>query len=162
VSSVTTKRFKKPFAIVAIAAVLVAGGGAAFAYWTAAGSGTGTGSTGTNAALTIVQTSTISNLRPGGAAQTLSGNFTNPNDSPTYVANVIATVGTVTKATGAPAGTCDATDYTITGGTMLVGTQVPSGTTQGAWTGATVAFNNKATSQDGCKGAAVTFNYTSN
>jgi hypothetical protein len=160
--SKNSKRSKKPLAIVALVVTLMAGGGAAFAYWTNTGTGTGTGTTGTNAPVTVVQTSTISNLRPGGAAQTLSGNFTNPNDSPTYVANVIATIGSVAKATGAATGTCDASDYTITGGTMAVGAQVASGVAQGAWSGATVAFNNKATNQDACKGATVTFSYTSN
>ena len=153
----------KPIAIAVVSLLLVAGGGAAFAYWTAAGAGTGTGTTGNNAPVTIVQTSTVTNVRPGGPAQTLSGNFTNPNDSPTYVASVTATIATVTKATGAPTGTCDATDYTLANATMPVNAQVPSGTAQGAWTGATIAFNNKsATNQDACKGATITFGYTSN
>jgi len=158
------KRSKKPLAILIVTAVLVAGGGAAFAYWTAAGSGSGSAASGsTSGAVTVVQTSVISNVRPGGAAQTLSGNFTNTNDSPTYVANVIATIGTVTKATGAAAGTCDATDYVISGGTMAVAAQVPTGTVQGAWTGATLAFTNKAAvNQDACKGATVTISYSSN
>jgi hypothetical protein len=161
--SKSTKRSKKPLAIVALVVTLMAGGGAAFAYWTNTGTGTGTGTTGTNAPVTVVQTSVVSNLRPGGAAVPLTGNFTNLNDSPTYVANVIATIGSVAKATGAPAGTCDATDYTITGGTMVVNAEVPAGTAKGAWTGATVAFNDKtAANQDACKGATVTFSYTSN
>lgn len=155
---------RKPLAIAIITVVLVGGGGAAaFAYWTAAGAGSGTGTTGTNAAVTVVQTSTITSLRPGGAAQTLAGNFTNPNDSPTYVSTVTATISSVTKAVGAPAGICDATDYTLTAATMTVNAQVPTGTAQGAWTGATIAFNNKAAAnQDGCKGATVNFGYTSN
>ncbi|MFM9920120.1 hypothetical protein [Lacisediminihabitans sp. H27-G8] len=155
---------RKSIVLAIVTVVLVGGGGAAaFAYWTATGTGTGTGATGTNAAVTVVQTSTITNLRPGGAAQTLSGNFTNPNDSPTYVTSVTASIASVTKAGGAPAGTCDATDYTLAAATMTVGAQVPSGTAQGSWTGATIAFNNKpAANQDACKGATVNFAYTSN
>lgn len=157
------RRKKRRVAVAILSVVMLAGGGAAFAYWTAAGSGTGTGTTGSNAAVTVVQTSTVTNLRPGGAAQTLSGNFTNPNDSPTYVTSVTASISSVAKATGAPAGTCDATDYTLAGATMTVNAQVPAGTAQGAWTGATIAFNNKAAViQDACKGATVTFSYTSN
>ena len=154
---------KKPVAIATMALLLLAGGGAAFAYWTAAGAGTGTGTTGDNVSVTIVQTSTVENLRPGGPAQTLSGNFTNPNDSPTYVASVTASIASVTKAVDAPAGTCDATDYTLAGETMAVNAEVPAGTAQGAWTGATIEFNNKpAVNQDACKGATVNFSYTSN
>ena len=149
--------------IAAVTLVLLASGGAAFAYWTAAGVGTGTATSGNNAAVSIVQTSAISNLRPGGAAQTLSGSFTNPNDSLTYVASVTVSISGVVKAAGAPAGICDATDYTIAGATMTVNAQVPSGLAQGAWTGATVSFNNKAAvNQDPCKGATVNFSYISN
>lgn len=123
----------------------------------------GTATSGSNAPITVVQTSTPTNLRPGGTAQTLSGNFTNPNDSPVYVTSVTASIASVTKAAGAPAGTCDATDYTLAGATMSVGAEVPSGTAQGSWTGATISFNNKAAvNQDACKGATVNFSYTSN
>lgn len=154
---------KKGLAIFAVSFLLIGIGGAAVAYWTATGSGSGSGTSGNNAPITVVQTSTITNLRPGGAAQTLSGNFTNPNDSPTYVTSVTVSIASVTKATGAPAGTCDATDYTLAGTTMNVNAQVPTGTAQGAWTGATIAFNNKsAANQDACKGATVNFSYTSN
>ncbi|MDH6238421.1 hypothetical protein [Cryobacterium sp. CG_9.6] len=161
--NIKARRKKRRIAIAALATVMLAGGGAAFAYWTAGGAGTGVGTAGSNVAISVVQTSTASNLRPGGAAQTLTGNFTNPNDSPVYVTSVTASISGVTKATGAPAGTCDATDYVLTGPTMTVNTQVPAGTAQGAWTGATIAFNNKpAANQDACKGATVNFSYTSN
>ena len=143
--------------------VLLVGGGIAFAYWTVTGSGTGTGTTGNNEAITVKQTSTIANLRPGGAAQTLSGNFDNPNPGPAYVTSVTVAIASVTKAQGAPTGTCDATDYTMSNATMSVNAEIPTGNGVGAWTGATIAFNNKAaTNQDACKGATVNFSYTSN
>ena len=60
--------------------------GAAFAYWTAGGSGTGTGSTaGAQSALTANQTTTLTAMYPGDTAQTISGNFNNPNSGPIYV-----------------------------------------------------------------------------
>lgn len=156
-------RRRRHAAIAAVSVVLLAGGGTAFAFWSTTGTGTGSGATGTNAPIVIVQTSTISNLRPGGAAQTLSGNFTNGNDSPTYVTSVTASIASVTKAVGASDGICDATDYTLTTIPMAVGAEVPMGAAQGAWTGATVSFNNKAgVNQNACKGATVTFAYTSN
>jgi hypothetical protein len=156
-----TRPRRRRTAVAAVTAVMLVGGGAAFAYWSATGTGSGTGTTGTTAPVTVVQTSTITDLRPGGTAQALTGNFTNPNTGPAYVTSVTASI-TVVKAVGAPAGTCDASDYTLTGSPMTVNLDVPAGTGKGAWTGATVAFNNKPTNQDACKNAAVTFNYTSN
>lgn len=143
------------------AAVVLGGGAAAFAYWTAGGSGTGTASTATGVTdLTVVQTSTVTDLAPGDTAQTLSGNFDNANDNPVYVATVTASIGTIERAVDAPAGTCDATDYTLANAAMTVDAEIPAGSAQGAWTGATIRFNNKpAVNQDACKGATVNLAY---
>lgn len=154
------RKSKRNTAIAIVTAALLAIGGGAFAYWTLTGSGSGSAATGTvSGSLTVVQTSTISNLRPGGTAQTLSGNFTNTDASPVYVASVTASISSVTKATGAPSGTCTAADYTLSNAVMTVAAQVPSGTAQGAWTGATIAFNNTGANQDACQGATVTLSY---
>ena len=144
------------------ATVMLVGGGVAFAYWTAGGAGTGSAATGTQSgALTVNQTSTISAMGPGVAAQTLSGNFDNPNAGPVYVGTVTVSIASVTKANSAPAGTCDASDYTLTGAAMSVDTEVPAGTAKGSWGGATIAFNNKSNvNQDACKGATVNLAYT--
>ena len=134
--------------------------GAAFAYWTAGGSGTGTGSTaGAQSALTANQTTTLTAMYPGDSAQTISGNFNNPNSGPIYVSTVTVSIASVTQAAGAPAGTCDDTDYTLGSTTMAVGAEVPAGNAKGAFTGATIKFNNKATNQDACKGATVNLAY---
>lgn len=158
------KRKKKKLAAIAIVATLMLGTGtAAFAYWTTTGTGTGSASTGSNSPVTVVQTSTVSNIRPGSAPQSLSGNFTNPNEGPVYITSVTASIASVTKAADAPTGTCSAGDYTLTGATMAVGRQIPAGTAQGSWTGATIAFNNKASdNQDACKNATVALTYTAN
>lgn len=151
------RRRRRRIAALTTVGVLVAGG--AFAYWTAGGSGSGTVTTDTTSPVTVNQTTTIVNLAPGVAAQTLSGTFDNPNSGPVYIGSVTITGLTVTKAGGAVAGTCDATDYTL-GGTAVVNAQVPAGTSQGSWTGLTIAFNNKAGSnQDQCKGASVAIAY---
>ena len=149
---------KRTTAILAILGA-VAAASAAIAYWTAGGSGTGSATTGTNVALTAVQTSTVTNMYPGDTAQTLSGNFNNPNASLSYVATVTASIASVTKATLAVAGTCDASDYTLAATVMTVGADVLAGTAKGAWTGATIKFNNKGTNQDQCKGATVNLAY---
>lgn len=148
-------RIKKKWAIVLTVVALTIGGGAAFAYWTNSGSGTGTAATGSNASITVNQTSTISGLAPGLPAQTLSGTFDNPNASPVYVTSVTATV------TGTDQAGCTASDYTI-GGTAPVNAQVPAGNSQGTWTGLTIQFNNKSgVNQNVCKGAVVTIAYAS-
>lgn len=156
------KNKKQLVAIIAVSALMLGGAGVAFAYWTTTGAGSGEATTGTDIPITAVQTSSITDLRPGGTAQTLSGNFTNTNTGPVYVTNVVVTIESVTKDAGAAAGTCDATDYVIVGGTMAVGAEVPVGTAQGAWTGATLAFVDKATNQDQCKLATVNLTYAVN
>jgi hypothetical protein len=151
---------KKTKVTAATLAMLI-GSGVAIAYWTGGGTGSGTATTGTDAALTVTQTSTITGLRPGAAAQELSGKFNNPNAGPVYVNSVIASISGVTKAVGAAAGTCDATDYVLTDATMLVGADVPAGDAKGTWTGAKIQFVNKAgVNQDACKGATVQLAYT--
>jgi hypothetical protein len=141
-----------------ILALAVAGG--AYAYWTAGGSGTGSGTAATGTTpVTAVQTTTLTPFYPGDSAQTISGNFTNTNSGPVYVSTVTVSISGVTKATGAPAGTCDPTDFTLASTAMTVNAQIPVGSAQGAFTGATIKFNNKATNQDACKGATVALAY---
>ena len=152
---------KKSAAIMIAALAVIVGGGAAYAYWTAGGSGTGTGATAaSNSNVTVVQTSTVTAMQPGDAAQSLNGTFNNPNSGPAYVGTVTASIASVVKAGGAPAGTCDATDYVLAGAAMGKNAEVPADDT-GTWTGATIQFNNKAAvNQDACKGATVNFAYT--
>jgi hypothetical protein len=145
-----------------ILAVLIAVGVAvgAIAYWTAGGSGTGTATAGSTTALTVHQTTTLTAMYPGDSAQTISGNFDNTNPGPIYVGTVTASIASVTKAGGAPAGTCDATDFTLASAAMTVNAEVAAGNGVGSWTGATIKFNNKASNQDACKGATVNLSYT--
>jgi hypothetical protein len=152
------KRKTRTIAIAGTLLVAVAGG--AFAYWTAGGSGTGTAATGTNVPITANQTTVITGLAPGVLAQTISGNFTNTtNTGPVYVGTVTASIASVATASGV-VGTCDASDYTLLLPAMTVNAEVPHGTAVGAWTGATIAFNDKAgANQDACKGATVTLSY---
>ena len=152
---------RKPVAVLAAAFVVVAGAAAAFAYWTNGGSGSGTATTATNAAVTVNQTSPISGMYPGQSAQTLSGDFTNPNSGPTYVAAVTATGYTIDAAHVTAGCTVAGGNYTL-GGTATVGAEVPAGASQGAWSGLTIRMNNLSTNQDACKGATVTIAYASN
>lgn len=155
---------KKIVAGLAAGAAVVAGSGVAFAYWTSSGSIDGSSTT-TNPAsnvIVVAQTTGASNLAPGHAAETLSGTVTNPATSANnfYVTQVVASIKSVTKASGAASGTCDATDYTLSNPTMAVGSDLAPGGSAN-FSGATLAFNDKpSASQDQCKGATVTITYT--
>jgi hypothetical protein len=142
--------------------LLLIGGGIAFAYWTNSGSGTGSAATGDSDTITVNQTSVVTAMGPGVAAQPISGDFDNPNDGPVYVTSVTVALGAITG--GGP--TCEATDYTLTNAVSDVNAQVPAGTGVGSWGGTdtpTIAFNNKAgENQDDCKNATVALVLTSN
>jgi len=129
----------------AATAIVAAGAGVAFAYWTASGSGTGSASTGNVAGITINQTSTVANLYPGGPAATLAGDFTNGNSSATFVKQVSVAVDPAWSAQAdstLPA--CSATDFTLVqpGATNA---EVPAGTHKGSWAGASIALNDSRT-----------------
>lgn len=154
----TSNKKRVTLVLAVIGAIAMAS--AAVAYWTAGGSGTGSAGSGTTTPLTAVQTSTVAGMYPGDSAQTLTGKFNNPNAGPAFVASVTASIASAAKAVGAPAGTCDVTDYTLAGATMAVNAEVAAGNAQGAWTGATIKFNNKAgADQNACKGATVNLSY---
>jgi hypothetical protein len=147
-----------PVAIALVA--LLAFSGAALAYWTVTGAGTGTAQAAAGTSnITVVQTTVLTAMYPGDTAQTISGNFNNPNPGPVYVTTVTASISSVAKAGGAPSGTCDASDFTLTT-TATVNAEVPSGNAKGAWSGPTIKFNDKGTIQDACKGATVNLSYT--
>jgi hypothetical protein len=152
-------KLTKKILTVTTAAALLTGGGVAFAYWTAGGSGEGTAATGTTTPLSAVQTSTVTDMRPGDEAQTLSGTFTNPvANGPVHVTSVTAVIASVTVPKVEGSLGCSAADYTLANATMTVGREVVTGT---GWTGATIKFNNISDkNQDGCKGATVNLKYT--
>jgi hypothetical protein len=150
---------KRVAAVAIITLILVGGGGAAtYAFWSAGGSGTGSATTGTNLGISANQSTVVTGLAPGGTAQTLSGTFTNSNSSPVYVTSVTASILSVTKA-GLPVVGCDASDYTVSTTPMTVNAEINPGSGQGTWSGATIAFNDKSTNQDACKGATVNLAY---
>ena len=155
-------KFTKRRALVAlgvIAAMVVAG--AAIAYWTAGGSGDGTAATANPTdQLTVNQTGTLTAMFPGDSPQTLSGDFDNPTSNLVRVNKVTVNIASVDKDPGAVAGTCDATDYILSGAAMTVNAEIPAGSAQGSWSGATIQFRDKpGVNQDACKGATVNLHY---
>lgn len=152
-------KHQKKASVIAVFLVLSVSG-AAYAYWSAGGAGTGTATTDTATAdLTVNQTTVLDPMYPGLAAQTISGTFNNTNDGPVYVGTLTASIDSVVKDPLAVEGTCDATDYTLANAVMTVDAEIPVGSAQGAWTGATIEFNNKVTNQDACQGATINLAY---
>jgi camelysin-like metallo-endopeptidase len=143
----------KRTAVVAAAAVLIVGGGVAYAFWTTGGAGAGTAATGTSVDLVVNQTTVLDPMFPGDTPQTLSGDFDNTSDGTMHVESVTVSIASVDLAG------CSAADYTLTSATMAVPQEVVVGAAQGAWTGATIQFNNTTDNQDACKGATVTLAY---
>jgi hypothetical protein len=146
--------------VLAGVALTLAVGGIAYAFWTGGGSGTGSGAAATGVSdLVVNQTTTLDPMYPGDSAQTISGNFDNPNPGPVYVSTVSVSIDSVTSGSSAAVG-CDKSDFTLSNTTMNVNNQVPSGTHVGSFSGATIKFNNKATNQDACKGVTVNLAYS--
>jgi hypothetical protein len=144
----------KKITVLAVIGLLVAAGGA-YAFWTQVGSGSGTATTGTSTALTIAQTSTVTALSPGAAAQALSGTITNPATGTVHVTSVTATL----SATGLPTG-CTTSDYLITNPVATVNADVAAGAST-TWSGPTLKMVDTGVNQDLCKNATVTISYTS-
>ena len=192
-----TKRHKAVAALGA-GAVAVAGSGVAFAYWTSTGGGTDVAPVGTTTAGSLQAWDTTStpgggtpltNLRPGLGYQQVSGTIKNNEAHASVVVRSVTLAVQVDKATDAPAGPCDPTDYQLlwSDGQVRTSTGTPATTDadgnpvpasnvvtldltanvsipagQTAPFGYQIRFNNKGTNQDGCKGAAVSMHYVVN
>jgi len=149
----STNKNKKRIGVVAgTMAVALVGGGLAVAYWTTTGAGTGAGTVGTNTAVTVAQTSTVSGLVPGGPSQPLNFTVTNPGAGPQVINNVNITVSTT-----APG--CNAADFVVSQPTIPANQSIAGSGGTYSNTTASVSMTNTAANQDACKGAALTFNY---
>lgn len=95
--------------------LVVATGGAAFAFFSANGSGRGTAGTGTSASVTLSGATTASALSPGSAPVRLNGKLVNPNPFPVIVTKVVLSPAAPTPAAvpvpGDPDHECSAGDY---------------------------------------------------
>jgi hypothetical protein len=150
---------RKTIAVATTGVVLVVGAGAAYAYWSAGGTGDGTGATGTSTALVVNQVTVLDPMFPGDTAQTLSGTFTNSSSGTVHVTSVTASLASVTDTPGGDVSVgCSVADYTLANATMSAIQEVAVGT-GGAWTGATVHFNDTTANQDACKGVTLNIHY---
>jgi hypothetical protein len=149
---------KKAVAALGVAAVL-GGSYAAYAYWTGSGSGSGSAQATTPSAVTVNQSTTVSNLYPGAPAVTLSGTFNNPNSGTVYIGSVSASVHAFSSQTDNTKPACTQADFAI-GGSATVNAEIAAGNGVGSWSGLTVRLLNGAGNQDNCKNQAITIDYT--
>jgi hypothetical protein len=143
------------FTITAVITVLLlaAGGGTAFAFWTASGSGTGVASTGTSAAFTVTSTApTGGPLTPGGTSETIAFTVTNPGTGSQKLSSIAASVATGTGAAWTAVAGCSALDYSVGTPTITYGEIAGGATLSGT---VTLTMIDRAASQDACKTASV-------
>ena len=150
-----TKRTIVLLGVVAAAVALSVG---AYAYWTTSGSGTGSATTGTSAAVTVTQTSTVAALYPGGPAQALNFKITNPGPGAQYIASVAVSIAAIESAPSVPAVGCTTADFTLVQ-PNAINADLAVGDTAFAPSGASLALNNTASNQDGCKNVTVNLAY---
>ena len=156
----TIEKRTKKFVIAGIAAALVlGGGGAAFAYWTAQGIGSGTATTGESVAFLVTSDPPVGDpLTPGGPAQTVTINVTNEAEGDQTLLAVTAQIanpdGTAWIVTG-----CSAADYTV-GTPVFVYGGIASGATLSGTV--TIELINSGVNQDGCQNVDVPLYFVAN
>jgi len=158
------KRKRKKAAIIGITgALVIAGGLAAYAYWTASGTGTGDATHATPISVGFVQDAAITNLSPANTTPTnITGHITfTGNVGKAYVGTIVPAVGPITGGGVGAGAACSADDYTLTnGGFNAEAIADGAGTTANSVTFGTIVFNDTSLNQDKCKGATVNLTFT--
>jgi hypothetical protein len=156
-------KFTKKALAVTTAVALLAGGGAAYGFWTADGAGSGTAATGSTVALTVQQAEPTAQLVPGGSVE-LQGTITNPNKFEVVANDMTVAIDSVTPAAGM---TCAASNYSVMKTAFWITSASIDGlkatapqTNSVQWMGVTLSMVNADVNQDGCKGATVNLKYT--
>ena len=140
----------------AVGTVIVAGAGAAFAYWTTTGSGTGSATNASSNGTITLHAAFAAGLTPG-ASQTVTYTADNGGTTSLRVTTITPTVSI--DATHVTAG-CLVGDFTIPATTS--NTTVAAGASGTAAGTGTLTFADTGVNQDGCKGATVTLTLASN
>jgi len=152
---------RQKIAASATALVLIGSGTAAFAYWSSTGTGTGSGSTTAGDSHLSITGDVANALYPGQDAQNFTATVKNLADNNAKVASLTAYVSTDKGSA------CDGSNFLINGSSAatpvsLTWTAVDLAKNGTQDSSNTIQFFNKASNQDGCKGAIVTLNYASN
>lgn len=156
---------KKLAVVAAVATVGTVGGIVAHAYFSTTGSGSGNGTVGSSSAMTIHQASIVysnaatDNALVPGTSATVTFTVDNPS-SGHQLLNTIHLASVTSNKAG-----CDSTSQPtwITMPDVVVNHDYAPGSGQAVTPTGTITFNDdSANPQDACKGATLTFNYTSN
>ena len=173
------RSFTKKRALATGIVALLLGAAAAVAYFTTSGSGTGTGAVGTSSAMTIHATS-ASTLYPG-ASSTVSFTVDNPSSGHQLLGTIhLATVkacvgagsswnGSACSNSGTEANTCESVETGTTDGNtanfwmpdVVSNQDFAGGSGQSVTATGSLKMNDLNTSQDSCKNANLTLNFTS-
>jgi hypothetical protein len=144
---------KKVAAVSAGAALVLAVGGIALAYWTSTGAGNGSATTGTSSTFGVTTDAAVgAALTPGGAAQTVAIHVNNPSAGHQNLNTVHVIVANIDGSAWTSVTGCSAADYAVTDPTISA-QDLAGGATYN--TSVTISMNNLPSSQDGCKGATV-------
>jgi hypothetical protein len=161
-----TMNKKRLAAVAGGTAIVMAGAGIGYAYWTTSGTGNGSATTADgNATAFSVAGGAASDMFPGDEAQTVTATVTNVGDE-SYKLQTLSAYLTIDEP-HATAG-CSASDYLLNGvdapGTAGMAANLHVAPTELAKRATTektftLQFHDKSTEQDSCKGASVTVNY---
>ena len=161
-------KFSRKTLVVSTAAVLLLGGGAAYAYWTTTGSGTGTAVVGTSLPI-IIHGEALTPLTLDGATSAVTFTADNPSTGTQRVTTVsLVSVAafsdpgrTVAIPTGTGAGNCDVTKFTMPDVSQDQDLLAAASGTALTNDGILSLANDPAYNQDACKNAYLTLNLTS-
>lgn len=139
----------------AAAFLLIGGGTAAYAYWTANGTGSGSAVNQAGAdTLNLSASFAAATLAPG-VSVPVSFSASNPGTAQYYVTTLNVDSITTDVAGCLPAW------FSLGSTSIAQGTQVAAGATVALPNGTTLSFNNLAVNQDACKSAVVTLTLSS-
>jgi hypothetical protein len=148
--SALNARKRRFIALVAALAVVCAGSGLAYAYWTAGGTGVGSATTGTSTNFAVASDPpTGGALTPGGAAQTVAFTVANAGTGGQNLTNVVVTVANADGSAWTATAGCSAADYTVGTPTIVYGVIPGAGHTDGS---VTITMNDLSTNQNACQG----------
>ncbi len=153
---ITLKKFastKKRLAVIVVAAVLMLGGGIAYAYWSSTGTGTGSATTGTSVVFTITSTAPTGGLlTPGGPTDSVTFTVINTGTGTQNLSLIKVSVAASGGAPWTSVAGCSASDYTVGTPAITYGQIAPAGTLTGT---VSIQMLNLASNQDACKSATV-------
>lgn len=143
----------RKIAVFAVTAALVlGGGGAAFAYWTSTGSGTGTATTGESTDWVVTSSPAIGGpLTPDGPSQSVAFNVANPSTGSQELTSVVVTVANG-DGSAWTSGDCSAADYVVDAPVIVYGTVAGSADVDGT---VTISMIDTGVNQDDCQTADV-------